>query len=58
MTPLRKKRLLFLAGRAADHKPYYAEYCELMSEGLVRWIIGFAVLTDKGEKEYASLSGR
>lgn len=51
MTPLRRKRLLLLAQTAnADHKRWYSQYCELSREGLTRWTLGFAWLTDKGRK--------
>lgn len=50
MTPLRKKRLLILASKPIDHKPYYSQYRELMKEGLVSWFIGFASLTEKGRQ--------
>lgn len=55
MTPLRKKRLLLIAGKPADHKPYYSQYLQLMREGLIGWTIGWAYLTDEGEKELEEL---
>jgi hypothetical protein len=49
MSPLRKKRLLILAQYGGgDHKRFYSQYCQLMSEGLVRWVIGMAFITPKG----------
>ncbi len=55
MTPLRRKRLLQLASKPADHKSYYSQYCVLMREDLVRWCIGHASLTTKGEEELKRL---
>lgn len=51
VTPTRKKRLLMIAGKPADHKPYYSQYLELMGEGLIGWTIGWAYLTEKGKEE-------
>lgn len=55
MTDLRKKRLLLLATGAKWHKRFYRQYCELMRDGLVEWILGTAFLTKKGEKELKRL---
>tara|TARA_R110001632_G_scaffold229936_1_gene366824 strand:+ start:161 stop:331 length:171 start_codon:yes stop_codon:yes gene_type:complete len=49
MTPLRKKRLLWLASKPHNHKAYYSQYYELINEGLVVWALGHAYLTDKGK---------
>jgi hypothetical protein len=50
MNDLRKKRLLYIANSpGGNHKKYYSQYCELAGEGLTKWIIGHAYLTDKGE---------
>jgi hypothetical protein len=49
MTPLRRKRLLLIAGKPCNHKPYYSQYCELMHEGLTAWTLGWAYLTPKGK---------
>lgn len=58
MTGLRKKRLLLLASYpGGDHKRYYSWYCELLSQGLVRWTIGIATLTPAGEQELKRLQG-
>ena len=51
MTRLRRKRLLLLAKHGGDHKRWYGQYCELMKEGLVKWMIGTAILTDEGAIE-------
>jgi len=51
MTPLRRKRLLLLASGSAVHKRFYSQYCKLINEGLVRWVIGHAFLTPKGKLE-------
>ena len=56
MTPLRRKRLLILAQHASGwHKPYYSQYCKLMSEGLIRWTLGMAFLTPMGVEELKRL---
>jgi hypothetical protein len=56
MTPLRRMRLLELATHpSGDHKSHYLQYCQLINEGLVRWTIGFASLTDKGTIELNKL---
>ncbi len=55
MTDLNKKRLLLLASGSADHKRHYSQYCVLMREDLVRWCIGHASLTTKGEEELKRL---
>jgi len=55
MSPLRKKRLLMLATKPANHKRFYSEYCILMQEGLVYWTLGTAFLSIAGEKELESL---
>lgn len=39
----------------ADAKAHYAEYLELQSEGLVKWYLGMAFITDKGYKELLRL---
>lgn len=50
MTDLRKKRLLLLARTVnADHKAWYSQYCVLIGEGLVKWCLGTAFLTEKGD---------
>lgn len=49
MTPLRKKRLLLLAGIPHDHKKYYSQYLELQREGLIGWVIGHAYLNENGK---------
>lgn len=51
MTRLRRKRLLLLAKYGGDHKRWYSQYCELMREGLVKWMLGMAFLTDDGAIE-------
>ena len=56
MTDLRMKRLLTLAGRPADHKRFYSQYCELMYAGYVGWVIGWAYLTPKGEEKLKELN--
>ena len=38
-----------------DAKVYYSEYLELQSEGLVKWCLGMAFLTEKGEWEITRL---
>jgi hypothetical protein len=56
MTPLRRKRLLILAQYPAGwHKAYYSQYCKLMNEGLIRWVIGTAILTPEGVEELKRL---
>lgn len=56
MTRLRRKRLLILATTAnADHKRWFSQYCELIGEGLVGWVLGMAYLTDKGRDELRGL---
>lgn len=50
MSPLRKKRLLLIAGKPADHKPYYSQYLQLMKDGLVGWTLGWAYRTEAGEQ--------
>ena len=55
MTPLRKKRLLWMAKKPANHKPYYSQYCALINEELVRWVIGHAFLTEAGKLELERL---
>jgi len=51
MTRLRKKRLLLLARHGGDHKRWYSQYCELINQGLVKWALGAAFLTDDGAIE-------
>jgi hypothetical protein len=51
ITPLRRKRLLILATGAAWHKRFYSQYYWLVREGLVRWTMGTAWLTEDGEEE-------
>ena len=56
MTDLRMKRLLTLAGRPADHKRFYSQYCELIGKGYVGWVIGFAYLTTEGKEKLKELN--
>lgn len=56
MTPLRRKRLLLLATRWRDHRPWYSQYCVLSAEGLTGWTMGSAWLTDKGRNALQSLT--
>lgn len=49
MTNERKLYLLQNARDQLDCKRYYAEYVELESQNLVRWMLGMALLTIKGE---------
>jgi hypothetical protein len=51
LTRLRKKRLLLLSKYGGDHKRWYSQYCELMKEGLVNWMLGSAILTIEGQIE-------
>ena len=55
ISQLRRKRLLLLAGKPANHKRFYHQYYHLINEGLVGWAIGFAYLTKKGEAELKAL---
>ena len=50
MTNERKLYLLQNARDQLDCKRYYAEYVELESQNLVRWMLGMALLTIKGEE--------
>lgn len=55
MTRLRKKRLLLLARHGGDHKRWYSQYCKLQNEGLVKWALGHAFITDDGKIELYEL---
>ncbi|MDP0925730.1 hypothetical protein Q0601_00950 [Paracoccus onubensis] len=50
MTPTRKRRLLILAGKPIDHKPYYSQYLQLIDDGLCGWVNGWAWRTDAGDR--------
>jgi len=56
MTELREKRLLYLATRSINHKPYYSQYRQLMYKGYIRWTLGFASLTELGQQRLEELS--
>lgn len=45
----RKRRLLLIAGKPIDHKPYYSQYLQLIADGLCGWTMGWAYCTEAGE---------
>jgi hypothetical protein len=56
ISQLRKKRLLLLANHVgANHKAFYREYCQLISAGLVYWMLGAAFITAAGSAELKRL---
>lgn len=55
ITPLRRRRLLQLAGQPFHHKAFYSQYCLLIGEGLCGWTIGFAYRLPAGDEELARL---
>lgn len=49
LSKLRKKRLLLIAQSPnCWHKAFYSQYCVLIREGYVGWVLGMAFLTNKG----------
>jgi len=55
---LRRKRLLILASGSAWHKCFYSQYCQLINEGLIRWVIGTAFLTELGKEKLEELQSK
>lgn len=56
LSPLRERRLLQMAWHfTGNHKRHYGEYCFLMGEGLVRWCLGTAFLTEAGQARLKEL---
>lgn len=58
MTPLRRRRLIEMAGQGFNHKAFYGQYCFLIGEGLCGWTIGFAYRTPEGEEELKRLKAK
>lgn len=50
MNTTRKYRLLLLATRPSTGGSFYAQYRQLEGEGLVKWVLGGAYLTDNGRR--------
>jgi len=55
MTNLSREKLLSMASKPINHKPHYAQYCDLLQEGLIKWTLGFAHLTEAGKVELDKL---
>lgn len=56
MTPLRLKRLLWLAFNGGNTKAFYSHYLKLMSQGYGDWMLGHFWLSDKGVEQLEELS--
>lgn len=48
---LRVKRLLLLATKPKWHKRFYHQYYYLIPLGLIKWELGTAFLTTRGQRE-------
>lgn len=56
LSPLRERRLLRMAWIGGfNHKAFYSQYCRLMADGLVQWVLGSAFLTEAGKARLAEL---
>lgn len=56
LSPLRERRLLQMAWhQSCDHKRFYSQFRYLMWEGLVRWHLGGAFLTQHGKERLDKL---
>jgi len=56
LSPLRTRRRLQMAEHPGfHHKAFYSQYCRLIEEGWVGWVIGMAYLKPDGQQHLAAM---